>query len=71
MTMEELSNVQGRAWEDVDVSAFDFSVSKPLLTVGSIDVFADEVMRMEAIEGTCCIPLSPSGAVQGSCHVLL
>lgn len=22
MTMEELSNVQGRAWEDVDVSAY-------------------------------------------------
>jgi len=22
MTMEELSNVQGRAWEDVDVSSF-------------------------------------------------
>jgi hypothetical protein len=24
MTMDELSNVQGRAWEDVDVSVFNF-----------------------------------------------
>ena len=24
MTMDELSNVQGRAWEDVDVSVYNF-----------------------------------------------
>ena len=27
MTMEELSNVQGRAWEDVDVSTMTFHLA--------------------------------------------
>jgi hypothetical protein len=34
MTMDELSNVQGRAWEDVDVSVssfgYDFSLTIPV-----------------------------------------
>jgi len=30
MTMEELSNVQGRAWEDVDVSAYH---TDPMLNI--------------------------------------
>lgn len=33
MTMEELSSVQGRAWEDVDVSFLvGFNLCKPLTT---------------------------------------
>jgi hypothetical protein len=40
MTMEELSNVQGRAWEDVDVSTADSLGCRLLLTLDSIDVFS-------------------------------
>jgi hypothetical protein len=32
MTMEELSNVQGRAWEDVDVSALTTDSTGVILT---------------------------------------
>ena len=42
MTMEELSNVQGRAWEDVDVSVADFLGSDLLLTFDSIEKSTDE-----------------------------
>jgi hypothetical protein len=33
MTMEELSNVQGRAWEDVDVSALWTDSTGVILTI--------------------------------------
>ena len=56
MTMEELSNVQGRAWEDVDVSVADSLGSDLLLTFDSTERFTDEGMRKEAIEAEFYIP---------------
>jgi hypothetical protein len=47
--MEELSNVQGRAWEDVDVSADGFPGCRLVLTFNSIDRTMSEGMRKEAI----------------------
>jgi hypothetical protein len=43
MTMDELSNVQGRAWEDVDVSvySFDYDIS---LTVSLALIIAAGVL---------------------------
>jgi hypothetical protein len=45
MTMEELSNVQGRAWEDVDVSVTEFTSCRPSLTSHSIDEAMNEGRR--------------------------
>jgi hypothetical protein len=45
MTMEELSNVQGRAWEDVDVSADEFPGCRLVLTFNSIDGTMSEGMK--------------------------
>jgi len=53
MTMEELSNVQGRAWEDVDVSTVGLRGSDRSLTFDSIEKFTDERMREVAIEVEC------------------
>lgn len=48
MTMEELSNVQGRAWEDVDVSADVFPGCRLVLTFNSIDRTMNEGMKKKA-----------------------
>jgi hypothetical protein len=48
MTMEELSNVQGRAWEDVDVSADEFPGCRLVLTFNSIDRTMNEGTKKKA-----------------------
>ena len=70
MTMEELSNVQGRAWEDVDVSVADSLGSDLLLTFDSTERFTDEGMRKEAIEAEFYIPwyVVIIYSFQDSCH---
>jgi hypothetical protein len=57
MTMEELSNVQGRAWEDVDVSSADFPEIDLLLTFYSIDEAMNGCMREKAVDSAYYIPL--------------
>jgi hypothetical protein len=70
MTMEELSNVQGRAWEDVDVSVADFLGSDLLLTFDSTEKSTDEGVRKEAIEAEFYIPsyVVIVYSFQDSCH---
>ena len=71
MTMEELSNVQGRAWEDVDVSAAVFMGFKQSLTINSIDGTTNGGMRKETVDAVCCILLSLPHVVQCSDHILM
>jgi hypothetical protein len=71
MTMEELSNVQGRAWEDVDVSASDFSGCEPSLTFHSIDAFTDGCHTERLLGAMYCTLLLSSHVVQYSDRILL
>ena len=41
MTLEELNNVQGRAWEDVDASLINPCKCSRFLTINSIDLLAE------------------------------
>jgi hypothetical protein len=69
--MEELSNVQGRAWEDVDVSASDFSGCELSLTFHSIDAFTDGCHKERLLGAMCCMLLLPLHVAQCSDRILL
>ena len=75
MTMEELSNVQGRAWEDVDVSDTERKIWVVTLTddLSSIDRVRTslvEIVHAEAASLVKCLPFTCSAKPNSSNKVL-